>query len=91
MQELAQTLRDCNATSVDFLNIEAETGLMFAEIASGSDDAIKRYRNRAHARIAYNTVLRFIGRVALTSSESANLGVKMAKLKIDLEDLGESF
>lgn len=91
MQTLAQTLSDCNATSVDFLNIEADTGLMFAEIARQAATGERTTRNRAHARHAYNTVLRFMGCVTLTSSESDNLGMKMAKLKLGLESLGESF
>jgi hypothetical protein len=91
VQDFAQTLRDSNATSVEFLNTEAETGLLFAEIAQGSDNAEKRARNCAHARLAYNTVLRFIGRVSLTEAESESLSLQMAKLKIRLQTLGECF
>jgi hypothetical protein len=91
MQDLAQTLRDCNLTSVDFLRIEADTGLMFAGIAKRAGRGEKAVRNRANARLAYDTVLRFLDRVTLTASESANLALKMAKLKRDLENLGELF
>jgi hypothetical protein len=91
LQDFKQTLRDANATSVDFLNTEADTGLMFAGIALESDTEEKMTRNRANARKAYDTILRFIGRVSLTDAESENLGTKMAKLKLGLQTLGESF
>ena len=91
MHDLTQVLRDANAASIEFLNVEADTGLMFAEIARGSEKGAKADRNRAHARTAYDTVLRFIGRVSLTDAESESLGVKMARLKLGLQKLGESF
>jgi hypothetical protein len=89
--DIAQTLKDTNATSVEFLNVEADTGLMFAEIARQSTDIAKTARNRENARMAYDTVLRFIGRVTLTDAESEGLSLKMAKLKNGLQILGESF
>lgn len=91
MQDFAQTLRDSNAASVAFLNTEAETGLLFAEIAEQSTNIERKARNRANARLAYNTVLRFIGQVSFTEAESESLNLKMAKLKIRLQTLGECF
>jgi hypothetical protein len=91
MQDFAQTMRDSNAVSVEFLSIEAETGLLFAEIASQADSAEKKARNCSNARTAYDTVLRFIERVSLTEAEWESLGRKMAKLKVSLQKLGESF
>lgn len=91
MQDIAQTLRDTNTISLEFLNVELDTGLLFAEIAAGSNNAEKTARNRANARIAYDTVLRFIGSVSMTDAESESLGLKMATLKRDLQALGESF
>ena len=82
---------EANATSVEFLNIEADTGLMFAGIAAESDDGAKAARNRENARKAYDTILRFIGRISLTAAESEALDTKMAKLKQGLQTLGESF
>lgn len=91
MHDLAQTLRDCNATSVEFLNIEADTGLTFAEIArQSSGDAEKSARNRTYARTAYETILRYIGRVVMTEAESKSLAIKVARLKLGLQTLGES-
>jgi hypothetical protein len=91
MQDFAQTMRESNATSVEFLNIETNTGLMFATLAQQADNAEKKARNCANARLAYNTVLRFISRVSLTNAESQSLALKMAKLKTELQKLGESF
>jgi hypothetical protein len=91
LRDFSQNLRDANATSVEFLNTEADTGLMFAGIALESDTEEKMARNRANARKAYDTILRFIGRVSLTAAESEGLGTKMARLKLGLQTLGESF
>lgn len=91
MQDLAQTRQDVNAASVDFLNIEADTGLMFANIAMESDNFEKTARNQANARLAYDTVLRFIGRVSLSAGESDGLAAKMGRLKDELQKLGEFF
>jgi len=91
VRDFGQSHSDANATSVEFLNIEVDTGLMFAGIASESDDDAKTLRNRENARKAYDTILRFIGRVSLTAAESEALDMKMAKLKQGLQTLGESF
>jgi hypothetical protein len=91
MQGLAETLRDANTASIDFLKTEVNTGLTFANIAHDSVNAEKSARNRAHARLAYDTVLRFIGRVSLTYAEAEHLAVKMDQLKHGLEELGELF
>jgi len=91
MQDFAQTLHDANTASLGFLNVEADTGLMFAEIARESDNAEKTARNRANARLAYDTLLRFIGRVSMTDAEAQSLQEKMGKLKLELQTLGESF
>ncbi|HEX3684191.1 MAG TPA: hypothetical protein VHU83_16780 [Bryobacteraceae bacterium] len=80
-----------NAASVDFLHTEADTGLLFANIAMGSDEFEKTARNQAHARLAYDTVLRFVGRVSLTAAEAEGLSAKMGRLKGELRMLGESF
>lgn len=91
MQDFAQTMRDSNATSVEFLNIEADTGLLFAGIASQSETDEKKVRNCANARAAYDTILRFVKRVTLTEAEAKHLEGKVAKLKLELQTLGESF
>jgi hypothetical protein len=91
MQDLAKTRKDVNAASVEFLNVEADTGLMFANIAIESDDSEKTTRNQANARLAYDTVLRFIGRVSLSAMEFDGLSSKMGRLKADLQKLGEFF
>jgi hypothetical protein len=91
VQDFGRTLQASNATSVAFLNVEADTGLLFAKIAEESDNFEKKVRNCANARLAYDTVLRFISRVSMTDAESESLWLKMAKLKMGLQTLGESF
>lgn len=91
MKDLAQRLRDTNTASVEFLNVEVDTGLVFAELATRSDNVQKTARNRANARVAYDTVLRFIGLVSMTDAESESMALKLSQLKLLLQDLGESF
>lgn len=91
MHGLAQALHDANLASVNFLNVEVDTGQMFADIAKQTDNTEKRAHNRINARTAYDTILRFIGRVTMTEAESETLGGKLAKLKSDLQGLGELF
>ena len=90
MRDLTQTLFDANKTSIHFLNVEAETGLTFANIAAHSENAEKKARNQAHARIAYETILRFVSRVSLTAAEAETLASKVTRLKDGLAALGEA-
>jgi hypothetical protein len=68
---------------------EALTGLTFSKIALASRYQEKTERNRAHARKAYDTLLRFMSRDNATSGAWGEIRAKVAELKSDLQQLGE--
>lgn len=82
---------DLNQTRADFLKTELSVGLTFADIALNSKDDAKTERNRKNARSAYDAILKFIGGVALSKGESEEMASGMARLKSQLQELGEVF
>lgn len=74
---------------VRFLYAEVLTGLTTAKIALTTKSTEKKERNRAMARRAYDTVLRFVPKTYVTDSEAADLREKLEQLKADLRALGE--
>ncbi len=75
---------------LSFLRTELETGLSFSHVALSTEDSEKVNRNTANARLAYDTALHFLERVALTPAESGELDVKFAQLKAALKKLGQT-
>ena len=80
-----------NASGVEFLLVEADTGLTFADSALCSKDPDRIAFDRRNARAAYDTILRFVGRVGFSPGEASALHAKVARLKSKLVDLGEQF
>jgi acetylornithine/succinyldiaminopimelate/putrescine aminotransferase len=74
---------------VNFLHSEIETGLTLVRIAQSAKRADKRNRNLVNARKAYETVLRFMPAVVLTTSQSRHMRNKLERLKKELQTLGE--
>jgi hypothetical protein len=72
---------------LSFLRTELETGLSFSRLALNANDPDTATRN---ARLAYDTALRFLGRVALTPAESEELDAKFTQLKTALKNLGQT-
>ena len=70
------------AIGVDFLRTELTIGQTLAEsaLAAGAD-ADQRARNRADAHTAYETVIKHMEQVALTSGEVRELSERLAKLR----------
>src|SRR6185437_16871354 len=54
---LAKEAAEFHVAAIRFLNTEADVGLNFAHLAAESH-AKKRFRNRRHAREAYDSVLK---------------------------------
>ena len=80
-----------NHTGTDFLKIDLTTALTFAQTALATDDPVKKKRNQASARRAYDTVLRLVQRVTLNDADASELKRGLARLKSDLMALGEVF
>lgn len=77
-----------------FLQTELKAGLTFASIAGMSKGNVKRAakvtRNTAHARLAYDTILRFRSRIVLTPLQSAEFETGFASLREKLQLLGQT-
>ena len=81
---------DFQSVSAIFLQTELNTGLTFAGIAlTPALGAEKVARNRANARAAYDSLLRFKDSVALTPEQSAVFDLGFARLRDQLRELGE--
>ena len=77
-------------TALGFLQAEVDTGLTLSRIAADSGDAEKRARNRAHARQAYDQLVKYRGTAADAASHALEaLDAKIAQLRDQLQSLGE--
>lgn len=75
----------------DFVYIESNVGLTFAELALETRDKEKRARVTHYARRAYDTALRSKKLVQLDPLREANLNRNLLRLKDQLQLLGEIF
>jgi hypothetical protein len=76
--------------SVEFLLAEIDTGLTFARIAQSADTTSKIERNLKNARKAYDSAVRFRGRVVLDKAQKEKIDANLRQLKTVLEGLGET-
>ena len=91
IDQLLDVGKDFNRVSTDFLRVDVATALTFSGIALQTDDAVKRQRNRRAARRAYDTIRRFAKHVTLASDDAQMLASDLARLKSELQTLGEVF
>ncbi len=87
---LPKSSRDTRKAGLGFLQAEISAGLTFAAITE-SKNGLEAARNRAHARAAYDAVVRFADRVSLTEEQRKEVLVPLNKLKQRLQALGEQF
>ena len=73
--------------SLKFLRTELETGFTFVGLAEQATDEDKLNRNRENARKALSAVQHFIGQIALSDGESAELHEKLEDLENRLRRL----
>lgn len=86
------SLRECcNRSGVDFVITDLNVGLTFSYMARGLLTQETKDRSRRNARRAYDTVVRFRDRVCPTTAEALSIQKKLARLKSELEQLGECF
>lgn len=79
---------DQDAVSVEFVKTELETGITFADLALSAKYADKIERNKANARKAHDTALKFWNR--LTPQDASELDAILGRLRSKLRELGES-
>ena len=81
---------DANTRADEFLKVELHAGLMFSKIAREARHQEKRDRNCAHARRAYDALLRFIPKMPNGNFvESDEMTRGLGQLKSELQQLGE--
>ncbi len=88
-KDLSESTSSLKDTQVKFILTELAAGMTFASAAEKLGGG--KEQSRARARAAYDSVLRFRGRVSLTGEESKIVQEKLEALKKRLEALGETF
>lgn len=91
VDELLANVRRLNRATVDFLKVDVETALTFSGIALQTDNSVKKERNQRSARKAYDSVLKLAEKVDLTDQDVQTLSRNLARLKSELQTLGEVF
>jgi hypothetical protein len=82
---------DLNTTSIEFLLTDLDTALTFLDVAQTSGDQEVKQRNHTNARLAYDTVTRFLPKVKPTAAQQQAIDEKLTLLKARLEAVGERF
>lgn len=91
MADRASLKASCNRSRVDFVIADLDLGLTFSHMARGHVTQETKDRTRRSARRAYDTVVHFRDRVSATPAEALSIGKKLARLKSELQQLGECF
>lgn len=88
--DFRKTSEDTKSAHLKFILTELSTGMMFVSIAlAGEREA--QARNQAHARAAYDSVLRFLDRVTMSREQLEEVHAEIGLLKQRLQSLGEEF
>ena len=82
--------KDQDAVTFEFLKTELETGNTFAKVALSAKHADKLERNRANARKAYDTALKFFGTASVDTASAVELKRLLEDLRAKLGELGEA-
>ncbi|HEX6824431.1 MAG TPA: hypothetical protein VF123_20390 [Candidatus Sulfotelmatobacter sp.] len=91
LADLQRVEKQFNRAGADFLKVDVATAMTFAETALGTDDPVKKQRNRKSARKAYDTVLRMAKKIALRDADAKELKAGLLELNAKLRRLGETF
>ena len=90
MPQKSTIASDFNKKGAEFLKVEVETGLTFANIAlSEEPGSQERIKNQSNARKAYQTVLRLRDRVEKPEATSRSIQNGLDQLRSALIKLGE--
>jgi len=91
MDATSRLANDFNRSGTDFLRVEVQTGLTFADIAMREEPGSGQWaKNRNNARKAYDTVLRLRGRLEITNQAAAHeIEEGLKQLRSALVRLGE--
>ena len=79
-----------NAGGLQFLKIDLDLGLTFAQIALNPNCGDqRRARNQANARKVYDTAVHWKGRLTISEPDTVEIDTKLRRLRSALEKLGE--
>ena len=81
---------DQQEITADFLKNELQTGITFADLALSAKHDDRRERNKANARKAYDTALRFMSTLSPTPETTTELNDRLEHLRHQLKQLGET-
>ena len=74
-----------------FLRTEIGAGMTFASLAiAAGADSPRRARHRANAQAAYEAVVRYVERIALTADEAVAIRASLATLKTSIDAIPAS-
>jgi len=90
MMSAREVLNQSNRVAVQFLLADLRTAFTFLDTAEVTSLEETRIRNQAHARRVYETILRFLRKVAPLPEEATELKAGIAELKKRLEEVGYS-
>jgi len=79
-----------NSVAADFLRIDSEVALTFSGIALAATDTATKTRTSLAARRAYDTIARLKVRIKLTDAERNRINVNLARLRTELQRLGQA-
>lgn len=82
--------KDQVAVTVEFLKTELETGNTFAKLALSAKYADNVERNKANARKAYDTALKFFGSASVDADSAVELNRLLEDLRAKLGKLDEA-
>jgi hypothetical protein len=83
-----QAKESTDKATFEFIVAELELAITFALVAKTTHSNNAAIRNFEHARTAYNSATRFLGKTTLDSEASNYINTKMARLKVLLGELG---
>jgi hypothetical protein len=82
---------DWNQSEVSFLFTDLDVAMTFMDVADTSDLEETARRNHAHARTAYNAVLRLSNKLILNADQRPAIDAKLSLLKTRLQAVGQQF
>ena len=80
-----------NRAGADFLHIDSEIALTFANLALETANPEKKQRTTGVARRAYDAITRLREGINLDETRAAKLDANLARLKNELQSLGQTF
>lgn len=81
VKEFPNLRADMEVTNAGFLFTELDVARTFLDLAATTQDRETVRRNCQHARLAYDTILKFLPRVLLAEEDRAEIETRLALLK----------